>query len=68
MFQYKCLNPDFAESGLGHVCRRLQTYRRIEVTQMPLLVRSARMHEMELPDNHVKSYRSCRRRCQQYSS
>ena len=50
MFKYKCLNPISADRSRP-VWRRLQTDRGTEADADAILVRSAKMHEMELPAN-----------------
>lgn len=49
MYQYYCLNP-IAEVGLGNFSDQYQKAEQLEEAQA-VLVRSASMHEMELPEN-----------------
>ncbi len=49
MYKYKCLNP-IAKFGLDHFTREYKEVEEIEEADA-LLVRSAAMHDMDLPDN-----------------
>ena len=64
MFQYKCLNP-ISQTGLGLFG---DDYKQTEEMNDAdaVLVRSAKMHDMELSDNLLAIHRSCRCRCQQH--
>ena len=74
MFQYHCLNP-IAEKGLGLFDEDYKKSRRSGRSAMPVLVRSAKMHDMELPEsvkviaragagvNNIPVKGLCRERC-----
>ena len=64
MYQYHCLNP-IAEKGLNLFG---EEYRNTEASDGAdaILVRSAKMHDMEIPGSVVRRS-ACRRGSQQYS-
>ena len=49
MYKYKCLNP-IAKFGLDHFTREYKEVEELEETDA-ILVRSAAMHDMDLPQN-----------------
>ena len=64
MFQYKCLNP-ISQTGLGLFGDEYKQTEELKDADA-VLVRSAKMHDMET-SGECQSHRSCRCRCQQHS-
>ena len=65
MYQYHCLNP-IAEVGLELFTEDYQKTEELNDAQA-VLVRSAAMHDLELPEGS-RSDRKSRCRCKQYSA